>query len=85
MGLALAPLLVGMVLIVVIADVLQVGLVFNGKRLQPNLGRSTRSRASAGCSARAASPCRRRSTLVKLLLVALRRVLGRSTTGCRRS
>ena len=27
-----------MVLIVVIADVLQVGLVFNGKRLQPNLG-----------------------------------------------
>src|SRR6476646_982279 len=30
MGAALAPLLVGMVLLVVVADVLQVGLVFNG-------------------------------------------------------
>jgi flagellar biosynthetic protein FlhB len=37
MGMALAPLLIGMVLMVVIADILQVGLVFNGKRLQPNL------------------------------------------------
>jgi flagellar biosynthetic protein FlhB len=37
MGLALAPLMVGMVLIVVIVDILQVGLVFNGKRLQPNI------------------------------------------------
>jgi flagellar biosynthetic protein FlhB len=38
MGIALAPLLIGMVLIVVIADVVQVGLVLNGKRIQPNLG-----------------------------------------------
>jgi flagellar biosynthetic protein FlhB len=37
MGMALAPVLAGMVLLVVAADVLQVGLVFNGKRLQPNL------------------------------------------------
>jgi flagellar biosynthesis protein FlhB len=37
MGVALAPLLIGVVLIVVIVDILQVGLVFNGKRLQPNL------------------------------------------------
>jgi flagellar biosynthetic protein FlhB len=37
MGLSLAPLLIGMVLIVIVADVLQVGLVLNGKRIQPNL------------------------------------------------
>jgi flagellar biosynthetic protein FlhB len=37
MGMALAPLLIGMVLLVVVADIVQVGLVFNGKKLQPNL------------------------------------------------
>src|SRR4051794_11238840 len=32
MGLSLAPVLIGIMLIVVVADVLQVGLVLNGKR-----------------------------------------------------
>jgi flagellar biosynthetic protein FlhB len=36
LSMALAPLLIGMVLIVLIADILQVGLVFNSKRLMPN-------------------------------------------------
>jgi flagellar biosynthetic protein FlhB len=37
-GLALAPLLAGVFLLAVLANVLQTGLIFNTKRLQPNLG-----------------------------------------------
>jgi len=37
-GLAVAPLLGGAVLIAVLVNVAQVGLLLNGKRLQPNLG-----------------------------------------------
>src|SRR3954470_12953129 len=35
---AMAPLLLGVVIVAVLANVLQVGLVFSGKRLQPNVG-----------------------------------------------
>ncbi len=38
MGMALAPMMIGLVLIVIVVDVLQVGFVLNGKKLQPNLG-----------------------------------------------
>jgi flagellar biosynthetic protein FlhB len=38
MGRALAPVLIGIVLIAIVVDVLQVGLVLNGKKIQPNLG-----------------------------------------------
>jgi flagellar biosynthetic protein FlhB len=37
-GIAMAPLLVGVVLIAVVGNVLQVGLIFNPAKLQPNLG-----------------------------------------------
>jgi flagellar biosynthesis protein FlhB len=70
MGLALAPLLVGMVLIVVIADVLQVGLVFNGKRLQPNLGALNPLKGFSRVFGKRQGPVQGAITVVKLLAVA---------------
>ena len=46
-GIALAPLLVGIVIVAMLANIVQVGLVFNPARLTPNLEPSTPSAAPA--------------------------------------
>ena len=68
-GAALAPLLIGMVLAVVVADVLQVGLVFNGKRLQPNMGAVSPAKGFARLFGKGRSPVQGAISLAKLLLV----------------
>jgi flagellar biosynthetic protein FlhB len=71
MGLALAPLLVGMLLIVVVADMLQVGLVFNSKRLQPNLAALNPFKGIGRIFGKDRSPVQGGIMLVKLLIVSL--------------
>src|SRR4051812_23818681 len=70
MGMALAPLLIGMVLLVVVADLLQVGLVFNGKRLQPNLGALNPFKGAGRIFGKGQSPIQGGIALTKMLLVA---------------
>jgi flagellar biosynthetic protein FlhB len=70
-ALALAPLLVGMILIVVIADVLQVGLVFNGKRLQPNLAALNPTKGFSRIFGKRQGPAQGAIVLIKLVVVAL--------------
>jgi flagellar biosynthetic protein FlhB len=70
MGLALAPLLVGMVLLVVVADVLQVGLAFNGKRLQPNLAALNPFKGVGRIFGKGQGPVQGGIALTKMLLVA---------------
>ena len=68
-GAALAPLLIGMVLAVVVVDVLQVGLVFNGKRLQPNHGALNPVKGFGRLFGKGRSPVQGAIALAKLLLV----------------
>jgi flagellar biosynthetic protein FlhB len=70
MGAALAPLLVGMILLVVVADVLQVGLVFNGKRLQPNLSALNPFKGAGRIFGKGQSPIQGGIALAKMTLVA---------------
>ena len=71
MGMALAPVLVGIVLILVLADVLQVGLVFNSKRLQPNLGALNPVKGVGRLFGKGRSPIQAAIMFVKLLVVSL--------------
>jgi flagellar biosynthesis protein FlhB len=70
-GTALAPLMIGMVLVVVIVDVLQVGIVFNGKRLQPNLAALNPFKGFGRLFGKERSPLQGLIALAKLVVVAL--------------
>ncbi len=71
MGIVLAPLLVGIVLILVVADLLQVGLVFNGKRLMPNLGALNPVKGFGRLFGKGRNPVQGAIMFVKLLIVSL--------------
>jgi flagellar biosynthesis protein FlhB len=70
-SLALAPLLIGLVLIAVVVDVLQVGLVLNGKRLMPNLGALNPVKGFGKLFGKDRSPMQAAIVLAKLMLVSL--------------
>jgi flagellar biosynthesis protein FlhB len=71
LGLALAPMLIGMILLVVITNVLQVGLRFNGKKLQPNLGTLNPIKGFGRLFGKDRKPMQGAIALAKLVLVAL--------------
>jgi flagellar biosynthetic protein FlhB len=68
-GAAMAPLLVGMLLAVVVVDLLQVGFVLNPKRLQPNLGAANPIKGVGRLFGKGRSPAQGAISLAKLLLV----------------
>ena len=68
-GAALAPLLIGMLLAVVVVDLLQVGFVLNLKRLQPNLGAASPIKGVARLVGKGRSPVQGAILGAKLLLV----------------
>ena len=71
LALALAPLLIGMILLVVITDVLQVGLRLNGKKIQPNLGAVNPIKGFGRLFGKDRKPMQGAIALAKLVLVAL--------------
>jgi flagellar biosynthesis protein FlhB len=68
-GAALAPLLIGMLLAVVVVDLLQVGFVLNLKRLQPNMGAASPIKGVARLIGKGRSPVQGAISGAKLLLV----------------
>ena len=68
-GAAMAPLLIGMLLAVVVVDLLQVGFVLNLKRLQPNLGAASPIKGVARLVGKGRSPVQGAISGAKILLV----------------
>ena len=71
MGQALAPMLIGIMLIIVVADILQVGLVLNGKRIQPNLAALNPFKGVGRLFGKGVKPMQGAISLAKMVLVAL--------------
>jgi flagellar biosynthetic protein FlhB len=71
MGIALAPMMIGIVLIIVIVDLLQVGLNFNSKRLQPNLAALNPVKGLGRVFGKGRSPIQGAISLAKIVLVSL--------------
>src|SRR5687767_12414431 len=68
---ALAPVLVGVVLLVVVANLLQVGFVLNLKRLQPNLGALNPLKGLAKVFGKGRSPVQGLLAAAKLVVLVL--------------
>ena len=71
LAVALAPLLLGMIVLVVVTDVLQVGLRFNGKKIQPNLGALNPIKGFGRLFGKDRKPMQGAIAMSKLVLVAL--------------